>query len=40
MDNINVSGRVLDIGEIRTFEKKDGSTGKVGNFLLGDSTGK
>jgi replication factor A1 len=40
MDNINVSGRVLDIGEIRTFEKKDGSTGRVGNLLLGDSTGK
>jgi replication factor A1 len=40
MNNINVSGRVLDIGEIRTFEKKDGSTGRVGNLLLGDSTGK
>ncbi|WP_292388667.1 OB-fold nucleic acid binding domain-containing protein [Methanosarcina sp. UBA5] len=40
MNNINVSGRILDIGEIRTFEKKDGSTGRVGNLLLGDSTGK
>jgi len=40
MNNINVSGRVLDIGEIRTFEKKDGSAGRVGNLLLGDSTGK
>ncbi|AKB49288.1 Replication factor A (ssDNA-binding protein) [Methanosarcina barkeri str. Wiesmoor] len=40
MNNINVSGRVLDIGEIRTFEKKDGSPGRVGNLLLGDSTGK
>ena len=40
MNNINVSGRVLDIGEIRTFEKIDGSTGRVGNLLLGDSTGK
>ncbi|WP_292380735.1 OB-fold nucleic acid binding domain-containing protein [Methanosarcina sp. UBA289] len=40
MNNINVSGRILDIGEIRTFEKKDGSTGRVGNILLGDSTGK
>lgn len=40
MDNINVSGRILDIGEIRTFEKKDGSPGRVGNLLLGDSTGK
>lgn len=40
MNNINISGRILDIGEIRTFEKKDGSTGRVGNLLLGDSTGK
>ncbi len=40
MNNINASGRILDIGEIRTFEKKDGSTGRVGNLLLGDSTGK
>lgn len=40
MNDINFSGRILDIGEIRTFEKKDGSTGRVGNLLLGDSTGK
>lgn len=40
MSDINVSGRVLDIGEIRTFEKKNGTTGRVGNLLLGDSTGK
>ena len=39
-DNINISGKVLDISEIRTFEKKDGSTGRVGNLLLGDPTGK
>ncbi|RXA18715.1 replication factor A [Methanosarcina sp. MSH10X1] len=40
MSDINVSGRILDTGEIRTFEKKDGSAGRVGNLLLGDSTGK
>jgi replication factor A1 len=40
MNNINVSGRILDIAEIRTFEKKDGSSGRVGNLLIGDSTGK
>ncbi|MHB8102161.1 MAG: OB-fold nucleic acid binding domain-containing protein [Methanosarcina sp.] len=39
-DNINISGRVLDVAEIRTFEKKDGSAGRVGNLLLGDPTGK
>ncbi len=40
MNDINTSGKILDIGEIRTFEKKDGSIGRVGNLLLGDSTGK
>ena len=40
MNDINISGRVLDIAEIRTFEKKDGVVGRVGNLLLGDSTGK
>ena len=40
MNNINVSGRVLDMSEVRNFEKKDGSAGRVGNILLGDSTGK
>lgn len=40
MDNANISGRVLDISEIRTFEKKDGTPGRVGNLLLGDETGK
>ncbi|MGB9928959.1 MAG: replication factor A [Methanosarcina sp.] len=40
MNNINVSGKVLDIAEVRTFEKKDGSAGRVGNLTLGDSTGK
>lgn len=40
MNDVNVCGRVLDIGEIRTFEKRDGSTGRVGNLLIGDSTGK
>jgi len=40
MNNINISGRVLDISEVRTFEKKDGTVGRVANVLLGDSTGK
>ncbi|MDD2439444.1 MAG: OB-fold nucleic acid binding domain-containing protein [Methanosarcinaceae archaeon] len=40
MENVNVSGRVLDLSEIRTFEKRDGTPGRVGNLLLGDETGK
>jgi replication factor A1 len=38
--DINLFGKVLDISAARTFEKKNGSSGKVQNFLLGDATGK
>ena len=40
MYDINVFGKVLDISATRTFEKKNGSSGRVRNFLLGDATGK
>lgn len=40
MYNINIVGKVLDISTVRTFQKKDGSSGRVRNFLLGDATGK
>ena len=40
MYDINVFGKVLDISATRTFEKKNGSSGSVRNFLLGDATGK
>jgi len=40
MADINILGKVLEISEVRTFEKKDGSPGRVGNLLLGNATGK
>lgn len=40
MNNINILGKILDISEIRTFTKKDGTEGTVGNILIGDETGK
>ena len=40
MYNVNIIGKVLDISTVRTFQKKDGSSGMVRNFLLGDATGK
>ncbi|HET8685371.1 MAG TPA: replication factor A, partial [Methanosarcina sp.] len=40
MYDINLRGKVLDISVVRTFEKKNGSSGRVQNFLLGDATGK
>ncbi|HID28059.1 MAG TPA: replication factor A [Methanosarcinales archaeon] len=38
--DLNVIGKVLDIGIIRTFNRSDGSEGKVGSLTLGDDTGK
>ncbi len=38
MRNVEVIGRVRQIYETREFNK-EGRTGKVGNFLLGDETG-
>ncbi len=40
MGDLNIRGRILDISEIRTFNKRDGGTGKVANILIGDETGK
>ncbi len=40
MGDLNIRGRVLDISDIRTFNKKDGTVGKVGNIMIGDETGK
>jgi replication factor A1 len=40
MNDLNVLGKVLDIGKVRTFARKDGKTGKVANITIGDETGK
>ena len=40
MGNIYLIAKVLDIPDIRTFQRKDGSSGKVRNVSLGDNTGK
>lgn len=40
MGDINIRARILDISDIRTFNKRDGGTGKVANLLVGDETGK
>lgn len=40
MNGINVLGKVLDLGKVRTFARKDGSSGKVANITIGDDTGK
>jgi len=40
MSDINLRARVLDIADIKTFNRKDGSTGRVSNITVGDDTGK
>ncbi len=40
MNGLNIVGRVIDIGKVRTFARKDGTTGKVTNVTIGDETGK
>jgi len=38
--DVSVRGLVLDTGTIRTFDRDDGSEGKVSNLSLGDETGR
>jgi replication factor A1 len=40
LSNVNLAGQVLDTESVRTFDRDDGSEGKVANLVLGDSTGK
>jgi replication factor A1 len=40
MNGLNVLGKVLDLGKVRTFSRKDGSSGKVANINKGDDSGK
>ncbi|WP_135820381.1 single-stranded DNA binding protein [Halostella litorea] len=40
LSNVNLAGKVLDTDEVRTFDRDDGSEGKVSNLVVGDPTGK
>ncbi|MGP8323525.1 MAG: OB-fold nucleic acid binding domain-containing protein [Methanosarcinaceae archaeon] len=40
MGDINICGRVVDISDVRTFSRKDGTEGRVCNIGIGDETGK
>lgn len=39
MRNATVLGRVTQIYEVRDFQRADGSSGRVGNFVVGDDSG-
>jgi replication factor A1 len=38
--DVTVRGRVLGVEPVRTFERNDGSEGRVANLVLGDETGR
>ncbi len=39
MKNVTLIGRIKDIFDVRSFNRKDGEVGYVGSFLLHDNTG-
>ena len=39
MRNVEIAGKVTNVFNVNTFQRKDGSEGKVGSFVIGDSTG-
>ncbi|MFP4654940.1 MAG: OB-fold nucleic acid binding domain-containing protein [Methanohalobium sp.] len=38
--DINLLGKILNIWDVKTFKRKDGSQGRVSNLQIGDDTGK
>ncbi|WP_410765661.1 single-stranded DNA binding protein [Haloferax sp. DFSO60] len=40
LSDVNLKGKILDTGTIRTFDRDDGSEGRVSNLSLGDATGR
>jgi replication factor A1 len=40
LSDVNLRGRVLDTDSVRTFDRDDGSEGRVSNLVLGDATGR
>ncbi|MGM0591252.1 MAG: OB-fold nucleic acid binding domain-containing protein, partial [Halobacteriota archaeon] len=40
LSDVNLKGRVLDTDSVRTFDRDDGTEGRVANFSLGDETGR
>ncbi len=40
LSNVNLVGKLLETGSVRTFDRDDGSEGRVSNLTLGDPTGR
>ena len=40
MNSVEVAGKITNIYELREFQRKDGTPGKVASFVIGDESGK
>ncbi|UVE51647.1 single-stranded DNA binding protein [Haloferax larsenii] len=40
LSDVNLKGKILDVGTVRTFDRDDGSEGRVSNLSVGDATGR
>jgi replication factor A1 len=40
LSDVNLRGKLLDTDSVRTFDRDDGSQGKVANLTVGDETGR
>ncbi|ELZ94764.1 replication factor A [Haloferax mucosum ATCC BAA-1512] len=40
LSDVNLEGKILDTGTVRTFDRDDGSEGRVSNLSVGDPTGR
>ncbi|WGI17580.1 OB-fold nucleic acid binding domain-containing protein [Methanonatronarchaeum sp. AMET-Sl] len=39
-ETVSFDGKVIEVEQVRTFDRDDGSVGRVANILLGDETGE
>ncbi|MBC9985320.1 MULTISPECIES: single-stranded DNA binding protein [Haloferax] len=40
LSDVNLEGKILDAGTVRTFDRDDGTEGRVSNLSVGDPTGR
>ena len=40
LSDVTLTGTILDVGTVRTFDRDDGSEGRVSNLSVGDPTGR
>ncbi|MFW6382859.1 MAG: single-stranded DNA binding protein [Haloferacaceae archaeon] len=40
LSDVTLQGRILEVGSVRTFDRDDGTEGRVSNLTVGDPTGR